>query len=347
MLDMRSRDGREGPLHPSTRTALAEVRDARAEGDRADQPPRLVDPPLLPIVRARLDVSRLRRLARPAPALGPSLPSLRAPRAGAGRMPGLRLGDPGPRGRRQRADRGDDRRGGEPAAGLPARLRLDRALRRRTSRSSSASTGRRAACWSARRWSPRATTSPTSCSASCSMPTRPCAFPTSGPRSARFALVAQLAGRSGRGARGGRVLVQTLAPGRRRRSATPPRHDSAGFIEGELARRSELGYPPFSHLIRVELTAADGAGCRRPHSGCARRWTRRCRRRRRRSGRRRGFACAAASGARSSIKAADRAAAVAAVRETVDAAAVGARAARRLDQRRRRRAVTTDYTRGR
>ena len=36
-----------------------------------------------------------------------------------------------------------------------------------------------------------------------------------------FALVAQLAGRSGRGERGGRVLVQTLAPRRAGRSATP------------------------------------------------------------------------------------------------------------------------------
>ncbi len=69
-----------------------------------------------------------------------------------------------------------------------------------------------------------------------------------------FALVAQLAGRSGRGERAGRVLVQTLAP-----EAAAIRHaadhDAAGFVEGELERRRELGYPPFSHLIRVELTA--------------------------------------------------------------------------------------------
>ncbi len=71
-----------------------------------------------------------------------------------------------------------------------------------------------------------------------------------------FALVAQLAGRSGRGARGGRVLVQTLAPDAAaiRHAAA---HDAPGFLAGELERRRALGYPPFSHLVRIELTSAD------------------------------------------------------------------------------------------
>ncbi len=67
-----------------------------------------------------------------------------------------------------------------------------------------------------------------------------------------FALVSQLAGRSGRGERGGRVLVQTLAP-----EAEPMRaaaaHDTAGFLRGELERRREFGYPPFSSLVAIEL----------------------------------------------------------------------------------------------
>jgi len=71
-----------------------------------------------------------------------------------------------------------------------------------------------------------------------------------------FALVAQLAGRSGRGKGGGRVLVQTLAP-----EAEPiraaARHDAAGFLAGELERRRGLGYPPFAHLVRIELAAPD------------------------------------------------------------------------------------------
>src|SRR5204862_1252993 len=62
-----------------------------------------------------------------------------------------------------------------------------------------------------------------------------------------FALVAQLAGRSGRGARGGRVIVQALDPAARalRYAAA---HDAEGFVTGELERRRALRYPPFSTL---------------------------------------------------------------------------------------------------
>jgi primosomal protein N' (replication factor Y) len=70
-----------------------------------------------------------------------------------------------------------------------------------------------------------------------------------------FALVAQLAGRIGRGG-SGMVLVQTTAP-EARAIVHAARHDSGGFIAGELERRRALGYPPFSHLIRV-VTAAEG-----------------------------------------------------------------------------------------
>jgi primosomal protein N' (replication factor Y) len=71
-----------------------------------------------------------------------------------------------------------------------------------------------------------------------------------------FALIAQLAGRSGRGAGDGRVLVQTLAPEAEaiRHAA---RHDASGFLEGELGRRQALMYPPYAHLVRVELSAPE------------------------------------------------------------------------------------------
>ena len=71
-----------------------------------------------------------------------------------------------------------------------------------------------------------------------------------------FALVAQLAGRAGRGAQSGRVLVQTLAPDAASIAAAA-RHDADGFLEGELARREALAYPPFSTLIRVVCSAVD------------------------------------------------------------------------------------------
>ncbi|HUB36849.1 MAG TPA: primosomal protein N' [Solirubrobacteraceae bacterium] len=70
-----------------------------------------------------------------------------------------------------------------------------------------------------------------------------------------FALIAQLAGRVGRGA-DGRVLVQTIAP-EARAIACAARHDTDGFLAGELRRRQALRYPPFSHLIRITCAAGE------------------------------------------------------------------------------------------
>jgi primosomal protein N' (replication factor Y) len=67
-----------------------------------------------------------------------------------------------------------------------------------------------------------------------------------------FQLVTQLAGRSGRDAPG-RVLVQTFQP-ESRAVALAARHEVNGFLAGELARRRELGYPPFRHLVRVLIS---------------------------------------------------------------------------------------------
>jgi primosomal protein N' (replication factor Y) (superfamily II helicase) len=69
-----------------------------------------------------------------------------------------------------------------------------------------------------------------------------------------FAMVAQLAGRSGRGQAGGEVIVQTLAPNAASIEHAA-RHDSAGFLAGELQRRRLLRYPPYSHLVRIGLNA--------------------------------------------------------------------------------------------
>jgi primosomal protein N' (replication factor Y) len=37
------------------------------------------------------------------------------------------------------------------------------------------------------------------------------------------------------------------------------RHDHAGFMAGELARRRALGYPPFSRLVNLRLDGKDAA----------------------------------------------------------------------------------------
>jgi primosomal protein N' (replication factor Y) len=70
-----------------------------------------------------------------------------------------------------------------------------------------------------------------------------------------FQLLTQLAGRSGRDAPG-RVLVQTFQPDARA-IIFAARHDVAGFLEGELERRRELGYPPFRHLVRILVSGPD------------------------------------------------------------------------------------------
>src|SRR6202035_3985445 len=75
-----------------------------------------------------------------------------------------------------------------------------------------------------------------------------------------FALIAQLAGRVGRGA-DGRVLVQTIAP-EPRSILRAARHDSDGFLAGELERRRALDYPPFSHLIRIVCSAVESERAR-------------------------------------------------------------------------------------
>ncbi len=69
-----------------------------------------------------------------------------------------------------------------------------------------------------------------------------------------FAMVAQLAGRSGRGAAGGDVIVQTLGPSAPS-IAHAAGHDATAFLGEEVERRRALRYPPFSHLTRIVLKA--------------------------------------------------------------------------------------------
>ncbi len=67
-----------------------------------------------------------------------------------------------------------------------------------------------------------------------------------------FHLVTQVAGRTGRGDKGGRVLVQTFSPDHPAiRSAV--RHDYAAFAAQELPLRQMLHYPPFAAMIRLVI----------------------------------------------------------------------------------------------
>jgi len=65
-----------------------------------------------------------------------------------------------------------------------------------------------------------------------------------------FQLLAQVAGRAGRGEREGEVIIQTYYP-QEWAIKLAASHDFKEFFQKELEQRRELGYPPFAHLILV------------------------------------------------------------------------------------------------
>ncbi|HTR49951.1 MAG TPA: primosomal protein N' [Kofleriaceae bacterium] len=71
-----------------------------------------------------------------------------------------------------------------------------------------------------------------------------------------FQLLAQVAGRAGRGDRPGRVIVQTYRPGAHAVTCAAA-HDYASFFRAESAARAELGYPPHGRLVAVRVDGAD------------------------------------------------------------------------------------------
>jgi len=77
-----------------------------------------------------------------------------------------------------------------------------------------------------------------------------------------FQLIEQVAGRAGRGMRGGRVVVQTVNP-HHLSILKAASHDYEGFAEVELDHRRSLGYPPFGFLVRVVVVARNVATARR------------------------------------------------------------------------------------
>jgi len=73
-----------------------------------------------------------------------------------------------------------------------------------------------------------------------------------------FQLLSQVAGRTGRGPRGGRVLVQTWNP-EQPCIALAATHDYLRFADQELAQRRAHNYPPYQRLARVILRGRDQA----------------------------------------------------------------------------------------
>ena len=77
-----------------------------------------------------------------------------------------------------------------------------------------------------------------------------------------FQLLTQVAGRAGRGRDPGRVVIQTFNP-QAEAVAHVRTHDYEQFATAELARRQELGYPPFRRMLAVRLEGEDGVATER------------------------------------------------------------------------------------
>ena len=159
--DRPARRGRLPAVCSAARGAR-QARRGRGQGDPAAQPPRRRARTPLPRLRRDEALPELRRRARPAPRRGAALPPLRRTGGDTRGLPRVRL-------RRARANRRRDAaaraRAGSPrsrARALPARRRRDREARRAGGDAEALRRRRARGAASARRWSPRGTTSQTS-----------------------------------------------------------------------------------------------------------------------------------------------------------------------------------------
>lgn len=73
-----------------------------------------------------------------------------------------------------------------------------------------------------------------------------------------FQLVTQVAGRTGRGEKAGRVVVQTFSPEHPAIIAAS-QHDFLNFAREELVKREHFGYPPYGHLARIIMRGPEQA----------------------------------------------------------------------------------------
>jgi len=71
-----------------------------------------------------------------------------------------------------------------------------------------------------------------------------------------------VAGRTGRGPAGGSVLIQTYNP-QHPTLAMASRHDFHAFFRTEIQFRKQLGYPPFSHVVKFVYSHTSVERCQR------------------------------------------------------------------------------------
>ena len=77
-----------------------------------------------------------------------------------------------------------------------------------------------------------------------------------------FQLLTQVAGRSGRGAKSGSVIIQTYNPDHYA-VALAAKHDYLHFYEKEMAYRKIANYPPYCHLLAIVVQSKSDAAVKR------------------------------------------------------------------------------------
>jgi primosomal protein N' (replication factor Y) len=85
-------------------------------------------------------------------------------------------------------------------------------------------------------------------------------FPDFRAQERTFHLITQVAGRTGRGERGGRVIIQTFSPDNPAIQAAA-KHDYRKFVEQELPMRKlkDVVYPPYGKMIRIVVRGENEA----------------------------------------------------------------------------------------
>ncbi|MBR6113107.1 MAG: primosomal protein N', partial [Bacilli bacterium] len=71
-----------------------------------------------------------------------------------------------------------------------------------------------------------------------------------------FDLLCQVAGRSGRGEKSGKVIIQTFNPDHYAINCVKS-HDYVNFYEKEMSIRHRLGYPPYYYLTSIKIASKD------------------------------------------------------------------------------------------
>ncbi len=84
-----------------------------------------------------------------------------------------------------------------------------------------------------------------------------------------FQLIAQVAGRTGRGPKGGLVVVQTHQPDHYTMTCAAA-HDFHAFAEQELVHRRALNMPPYGRAARILIDGTDGGEVRKVAEAVAR-----------------------------------------------------------------------------